>query len=519
MNRFMRKCVMDRKIVEQLIQKKSFNKISKNLKVGKARIRKIFDQATAAGYLNGAPLPPYPTALFEYKDDPLLGPVSDVDKELLKHLDWIKERREAGWHLITIFEELPDTDPDIEITRASFYRFIKRHKVDEDRERVRCRVRVIPEIIHEPGESLILDWGKLCDVIDPQTGKKRTLWFFSGVMGHSRYMMTRLVWGNSVEETLNALQCMFNELGGVPAKLTSDNPKCFSTVASKFEPILNPAFERFCSHYGVIAELLPPRDPEKKGKVERIVPYVRRLYEACGEFKSIEDSQRYMDRKMTIANERKHGTTKLRPIDVFLQTEASVLSELPSTAYSVEEYHMGKVRKDGHVRFRNKYYSVGEDYIGVEVFVIGSADTVEIFFKGNLLETHSRVKSTYQSKSTKKHHLKPHEQVMEDHGYLLDKAEKVGEKVKEMVESILMRGRGYVDTRAIWGVLSLDKDYSKTQVNKACGYALECDQLGYQAVMRFINVMPKEEKLIEKSSGNKFVRDPKEYGVQMDLLN
>ena len=48
-----------------------------------ARVRKIFDQATTAGYLNGTPLPPYPTALFEYKDDPLLGPVSDVDKELL----------------------------------------------------------------------------------------------------------------------------------------------------------------------------------------------------------------------------------------------------------------------------------------------------------------------------------------------------------------------------------------------------------------------------------------------------
>ncbi len=517
MDRFMRKCVMDRKIVEQLIQKKSFNKISKQLKVGKARIRKIYNMAQEAGYFDSKPLPPYPTALFEYKDDSLLGPVSDVDKELLKHKKWIEDRREAGWHLVTIFEELPKTD--IEITKSSFYRFITRHKIDDDKERGRCRVRVIPEIIHEPGESLILDWGKLCDVIDPESNKKRTLWFISGVMGHSRYMMTKLVWGNGVEETLNALQSMFNELGGVPKKLTSDNPKCFATVASKFEPILNPAFERFCSHYGVIAELLPPRDPEKKGKVERIVPYVRRLYEAHGAFKSLEESQRYIDKKMVLANERKHGTTKMRPVDVFLQTEASVLSELPSMAYTIEEYHMGKVRKDGHVRFRNKYYSVGEDYIGQEVFVIGSSDIVEIFYKGNLLETHSRVKSSYQSKSTKKHHLKPHEQIMDDHEILLKKAGKIGDEVKKMIEAILLRGRGYVDTRAIWGILSLDKDYSKHQVNKACKYALECDQLGYQAVMRFINVMPKEEKLIEKSIGNKFIRDPKEYGVQMDFLN
>jgi len=269
----------------------------------------------------------------------------------------------------------------------------------------------------------------------------------------------------------------------------------------------------------VIAELLPPRDPEKKGKVERVVPYVRRLYEAHGDFTPLENSQRYVDRKMVLANKRKHGTTKLRPIDVFLLNEAPALKILPITGYSVEEYHTGKVRKDGHVRFRNKYYSAGEDYIGESVFVIGGKSSVEIFYKGNLLETHARIKSPHVAKSTKKNHLKPHEQVMQDNDYLLGKAEKIGDEVKKMVEAILMRGRGYVDTRSIWGILSLDKDYEAQQVNKACRYALECDQLGYRAVLRFINVMPKEEKLIEKSAKNKFTRDPSEYGVQMDLLN
>lgn len=514
MNRFIRKCAVDRKIVELLTLKKSFNKISKELKVGKKRIRKVNDQALKFGYLSGTPLPAYPQAIFDYKDDPLLGPVSDIDLALTEHLEWIKDRREAGWHLVTVWEELP-----IKVNRSSFYRFIKRHEVDIDPERLRCRVRVVPEIVHQPGESLILDWGKLCDVIDPDTGKKRTLWFLVGVMGFSRYMMTRLVWGNSVEETLDALQSMFNEIGGVPVKLTSDNPKCFATVASNYEPILNPAFERFCNHYGTIAELLPPRDPQKKGKVERVVPYVRRLYEAHGDWQNIEESQRYIDRKMSIANERKHGTTKLRPIDVFVQNEASVLKELPAIGYSIEEYHMGKVRKDSCVRFRNKYYSVSVDYTGSDVFIIGGKDTVEIFFKGNLIESHSRVKSPHQSKSIKKHHLKPHEQIMQDNDYLLDKAKKIGPNVKEMIEKILLRGLGFVDTRKIWGILSLDKDYKSDQVDKACRYALECDQLSYRGVLRFITIMPREEKLIKKSTGNKFTRDPIEYGVQLNLLN
>ena len=108
---------------------------------------------------------------------------------------------------------------------------------------------------------------------------------------------------------------------------------------------------------------------------------------------------------------------------------------------------------------------------------------------------------------------------MQDNDYLLGKALKIGPNVKEMIEAILLRGLGFVDTRKIWGILSLDKDYKSCQVDKACKYALECDQLGYRAVMRFITIMPKEEKLIKKSEGNKFIRDPEEYGVQLNLLN
>lgn len=267
MDHFMRKCAMDRKIVERLILKKSFNDIEKDLKVGKKRIRKVHDLAKALGYLDDKPLPPYPESIFEPPAPGMGAPISIPDQVLQEHKQWIKDRLELGWKKVTVLEELP-----ARVSPSSFYRFMKRHKLHERT----TILRVVPEIIHAPGESLILDWGKLCDVIDPETGKKKTLWFLSGIMGHSRYMMVRLVWDNKLSTTLNALEGMFNEAGGVPKKLTSDNPKCFSTEASKFEPLLNPGFERFCSHYGVIAEMLPPADPEKKGKVERSVPYIRR---------------------------------------------------------------------------------------------------------------------------------------------------------------------------------------------------------------------------------------------------
>jgi transposase len=80
-------------------------------------------------------------------------------------------------------------------------------------------------------------------------GKKRALWTFVGVLGHSRYTMVRLVWTNSVGVTIEAMEHLLQELGGVPAHITSDNPKCFAIKACKYEPILNPIFERFGAHY------------------------------------------------------------------------------------------------------------------------------------------------------------------------------------------------------------------------------------------------------------------------------
>lgn len=506
MNRFMRKCVMDRKIVQLLLKNTSSNKIAAELKVSKKRIKKVKSQAEDMGYFDGIDLPKYPLAIFEYNEEQVLRS-SPVDSTLLEHKEWIVERRMAGWHLVTIWEELP-----VKVTKSSFYRFIKRHKIDADREKVRCRVKVVGEIIHAPAEALILDWGKLKDVIDPKTGKKRTVWFLAGVMGHSRYMMVRLVWDNKTETTLRQIESMFNEMGGVPQKIISDNPKCFAVKASKYEPVLNPAFERFCDHYRTLPEILPPRTPEIKGKVERVVPYVRRLFEAYehDDWSELSLAQEYMDYKVKIANERQHGTTKLQPVETFLTTEANELTILPSTSFELEEYHQGKVRKDGCVRFRSKHYSVGKENVGCDVFIIGNKELVQIYKDGKLLETHQRVKSPYQNKSIKEHHLEPYEQIITNCEHYLSQALKIGPSTQELVKSILLSGNGFVDTRKVWGILSLDKSYKKKDIDLACEKALMCDDLSYRTVLSYLELRP-SKKIKSTNTSSKFTRDMSEY--------
>ena len=479
---------MERKIIELLILKKSQNEIVKILGVGDRRVRAIRKMAETWGYIgteNPKQLPPYPEDVFPDATPscPSDQAVSEADLILRSKIEWIKERLISGWHPITVYEELHTS-----VSRSSFYRFLTRHDLDRLTEKEPVR-RVVPEIVHLPGEALLLDWGKLRDVIDPATGKKRPLWAFVGVLGFSRYMMVRLVWSNDVTTTMTAIQDMLREIGGSPKKITSDNPKCFALEASRYEPLLNPAFERLGNHFSCMIECLPPRDPEKKGKVERPMPFIRRLYEAHGErWDGLEESQAYLDKKIEIANQRIQGTTRLKPIEQLLSVEVNELKPLPPLAYAPEVFSEARVRSDGHVRFDSRYYSLHERFIGEQVVIIATDTRVSFYHSGKLIETHERLKDSIRTKSTKLEHLKPWEQAMREDSIYLKRAREIGPDVERLISRILAQGLGFIDTRKTWGILSFDKSYSKAAVNEACRQAIELDSLSYRTVRSLLRL-------------------------------
>lgn len=474
---------MERRMVELFLQGKSNREVMKALKVGDRKVRRARELSKSYGYLNGSrKLPAFPEATFPADEMPEAIPSSNVDQALLIKKDWIEERLQVGWRPITIWEEL-----DIKATRSSFYRFLSRHSIRSLGE----KARLVPEIRHRAGEALIVDWGKLRNVTD-ENGKKKILWAFVGVMGFSRFMMVRLVWTNDVPTTVLSLESMMREIGGVPERLTSDNPKCFAIEASKYEPLLNPVLERWSSHFGVTLECLPPSDPEKKGKVERLMPFVRRLYEAHGEaWFGLDESQEYINKKVAIANQRKHGTTSLRPLEVLDGVERSTLRPLPLIGYEMEEFFESTVRKDGYARFRNKYYSVGDQHVGLSVVMLGNKTHVSIYAKGKLLEVHDRITDPHSAKSTKDHHLKPHERTLSDGAFYIKRGEKIGANVANVVRIILSGGDGFVDTRKVWGILSLDKSFSSEAIDRACGLAIEMSSVSYRTVNALVRMQPR----------------------------
>lgn len=523
------KITVDRKIVEGLRDGRSLTSLTKSTGKGKGYVIKIRDMALDYGYIeivdavtrvfktSAKIIPPFPEALFPLRDG-RSEKLSETDLLLDPKREWIKERIELGWSPQTVFEELP-----LSVPRSNFYRYLHRNHL-----RDKAPTRNVMELIHAPAECLQVDWGKLFDVIDPITGKKKTIWIFIGVLGHSRYEMARVVEKLDFETTIELLMSMFEELGGVPRKVTSDNPKVFVQEASDYEALLNPGFERFASHYGFTAEALPPAAPEKKGKVERMVPVKRRLFESYNLSQyTLKNAQEHLDRKMTITNERKHGTHLQKPIEVFINDEASLLRPLPVLRYECETITRSTVRSDGYVRFANKYYRVDTRLKGEIALVIGNSEQVCIYCNGRLLEVYEKIQDKFTTKACKDHYKESWEKSLQDHGHYLKRAEAIGANVHRFVDIILARGEGFVDTRTVWGLLTLNKKYNNADIDKACLSALELSQVNLRTVRQLLNIMAKpKEKEIQKNDlttaqavGGKFARPMSEYKKHLTLVH
>jgi hypothetical protein len=523
---------VDRKIVEGLGNGRSLTLLTKSTGKGKGYVIKIRDLALEHGYIELATeigakekrfkfgpkaLPPFPEALFPFTDG-RSERVADTDVVMGPHRDWLKERLEAGWSPQTIFEELP-----LAVPRSNFYRYLNRHHLKSI-----LPSRNVMELVHEPGECLQVDWGKLFDVIDQVTGKKKTIWIFIGVLGHSRFEMARVVERLDFATTIGVLVSMLEEIGGVPRKITSDNPKVFVRKADEFEPIINPAFERFASHYGFTVEALPPASPELKGKVERMVPVKRRLFESYQvDQYTLASAQAHIDRKLKLTNERKHGTHGEKPLEVFLNDEAQRLKSLPVLPYEIEAIVTSNVRRDGYVRFDNKFYRVDPRLKQEAALVIANTAQVSIYVKGRLIEVYERITDKFTTKACKDHLKEEWEKTLKDGEHYLKRAAEIGMNTERFISIVLARGEGFVDTKVVWGLLTLNKKYANADIDKACLSALELSQVNLTTVRQLLNTMakPKQKDVKTESSqsshqmGGKFARSMSEYKQHLKLVH
>lgn len=124
-----------------------------------------------------------------------------------------------------------------------------------------------------PGKQAQMDWG--IRHYTNISGKVHKVPIFVMVLGNSR---SKYVEFTSRCDLASLERCMVNAFtyfGGVPEEVLTDNMKTVIVGRECGKPIWNPAFEDFALDMGFAPKVCAPRRPQTKGKVERLVGYVK----------------------------------------------------------------------------------------------------------------------------------------------------------------------------------------------------------------------------------------------------
>ena len=156
------------------------------------------------------------------------------------------------------------------------------------------------------------------------------------VLGYSRLMWVQYYERQTMAVVMRGLESAFRYFRGVPSELLFDQMKAVIIEDGRGKGgrlVENREFLRFSVHWGFRIRACRPYRAQTKGKVERLVSYIRKNFFYGRVFGSDDDLNAqvllWLD---TEANVRIHGTLKERPADRF-EAERPHLMPLPPWPY------------------------------------------------------------------------------------------------------------------------------------------------------------------------------------------
>lgn len=325
-----------------------------------------------------------------------------------------------------------------------------------------------------PGQVAQVDFGYLGLLVDPASGKARKAWVFVLVLGFSRHMYAEIVFDQRSETWQRLHAAAFKALGGVPAVLVPDNLKAAvirAAFTSSDEGTLNRSYVELARYYDFKVDPTPPRDPRKKGKVEAGVKYVCRNFWEPRKAALVDIVQanvalrRWVDET---AGVRVHGTTHLRPLEVFEDIERATLRALPVMPFSPVVWHRGTVHADSHVYFAKGGYSAPWPLLGQKLWLCAKGQSIEIFGPHGRVAVHNRARPG--TRETNPAHLPPDREAWahRDRPYWEARAAKVGPEVLSLVSDLFEANHVQLQLRAVQAIVTtLDKVPTERAENTA----------------------------------------------------
>jgi transposase len=239
-----------------------------------------------------------------------------------------------------------------------------------------------------PGAQMQSDWGEMRAQV---AGEETVVHFCVNVLGYSRRFHLYLAPCCDAHHTCEAQRRAFERFGGVPREILVDNQKVAVTEHEEGKRIIyNPTWRDFLAHYGAQPRACRPYRARTKGKVERMVGYVKgNFFAFCPQAESLAHyNQLAEDWLSEVADLRVHGTCGEAVGEMFAR-ERDHLLPLPPLPFDTSYVEERVVAWDAMVEVRGNRYSVPADLIRERVQVrIGLDGVLRIFFRDMLVAMH-----------------------------------------------------------------------------------------------------------------------------------
>lgn len=255
----------------------------------------------------------------------------------------------------------------------------------------------------KPAEQLQSDWGTVWTKVG---GEDVKVHFIVNTLGYSRRFHFWCTDSEDAEHTFEGLVRTFEHLGGVPGEVLVDNQKA-AVLAHKPSDgaVFQTRFVDLASYYGFVPKACRPRRAQTKGKVERMVGYIKdHFFVRFRTFETLAHLNQLAEWWLRVeADQRVHGTHGEVVAERFA-AEASALGPLPAVRFDTSYLETRVVSWDAYVDVRGGRYSVPGAWAGQTVQVRIAMDDALTVVKGDETVRHHLTASRGAWVTVPEHH-------------------------------------------------------------------------------------------------------------------
>ncbi|MCA9319758.1 MAG: IS21 family transposase [Planctomycetes bacterium] len=492
--------------------------MARQLRMGRDTIRLYAAAFAKAGVLEGSPDDlPDGEALHQIVSG-LAEPTTP--KETASSIDrWrsaIETKMKQGAGPTAIHDYLRVHDTDYDGSLSAVKRLVARIRGAQGPQATDVAIPVVTA----PGEVAQVDFGYIGMRFDPSRGVARKAWVFVMTLGFSRLMFAEIVFEQSIDTWLDLHVQAFEYLDGVPRVIVPDNLKA-AVIRAAFgvdeDPVINRSYRELARHYGFQIDPAPPHAPEKKGKVERSVLYVKGSHFKTSDEIEIEASRRELRKWLDeVANRRRHGTTGRIPFEIFYEEEHPVLIGLPKARWTKVTWKHATLHRDCHVQIDGAMYSAPWRFLKQKLWVRCTQNSVAIHHEEAHLWTHARV--ARGQRSTIETHLPDHRRDLRHRSqeHWMTRARRMGEEVESLAATIFSLDDVLLKLRQVQAVVTHLESFPIERAKNTALRALHYGNLEYREIKAILKKGLDLEPLpVTKSrrwaQGSLFARSPDDF--------